>query len=164
MKITELTLNAWVVFDDYTPDGKCETIKAQVIEIGPDKIVKCKRGDEIYIRSCDIVFPIVVTDDDLIRNGFKYTAVTPQLSDFSLASRRRLEDGEAEMVSNVSVRILDGNTESYDICIDQHLEWCSQRQNTMMFERWGLLFIHKLQNYLREVGFDELADNFKMDE
>ena len=63
MKITELTQNAWVVFDDYTPEGKAERIKAQVIQIGENKIVKCQRGDEIYTRSCDILFPIVVMDD-----------------------------------------------------------------------------------------------------
>ena len=165
MKITELQTNDLVVFDINGENG----VHGRVVEIMIEQnLVGCavnENGTEVvYHKDAGEVYPIIVQDDDLIRNGFKFTAVTQRLSDFSLASRRKLEDGEAEMVSNVSVRILDGNTESYDICIDQHLEWFNQRQNTMMFERWGLLFVHKLQNYLREVGFDEVADNFKMDE
>lgn len=165
MNISELTQNAWVVFDDYTPDGKAETIKAKVIQIGENNTVKCQRGDEIYNRSCSILFPIVVTDDDLISNGFKFRQVTPQLKDFSLEKRTKIEDCEAEEVATVSIRIHDNDTEAYDICIEKHLEWQpGQRKNILHFERWGLLWTHKLQSYLCEAGFCELAENYKLED
>lgn len=165
MKITELTQNAWVVFDDYTPDGKAETIKAKVIQIGKNNTVKCQRGDEIYIRYCDILFPIVVTDEDLVNNGFKFQQITPQLKDFSLEKRTKIEDCEAEEVAMVSIRIHENDTEAYDICIEKHLEWQpGQRKNIMHFERWGLLWTHKLQSYLCEAGFCELAENYKLED
>lgn len=165
MKITELTQKSWVVFDDFTPDGKCETIKAQVIQTGENNTVKCQRGDEIYIRSCDILFPIVVTDDDLINNGFRFRQVTPQLKDFSIEKRTKIEDCEAEEVAVVSIRIREDDTEAYDVCVEKHLEWQpAQRKNILQFERWGLLSTHELQRYLREAGFCELADNYKLED
>lgn len=165
MKITELTQNAWVVFDDYTPDGKAETIKAQVIQIGENNTVKCQRGDEIYIRSCDILFPIVVTDDELVNNGFKFQQITPQLKDFIVEKRTKIVDCEAEEVATVSIRIHDNDTEAYDICIEKHLEWQpGQGKNILHFERWGLLWTHKLQSYLCEAGFCELAENYKLED
>ena len=162
MKQTQLTVFDWVVFDGFTTDGVGEPIQAQIKELG--EIISCQRGDEVFLRKIDDLFPIVVIDDDLIRNGFKFRQVTNLLKDFSLEKRTKTE-GEAEEVTTVSIRMQDDDTTSYDICIEKHLEWePGQRKNILHFERWGLLYVNELQHYLREAGFEELANNFKMED
>ena len=159
MKNTELTLKNWVVFEyDYN------TIHAQVAEIG--ETLLCVIGDMQYRLQAEDVFAITVTDDDLILNGFKFTQVTQSLMDFSLTVRNKVNDGEAEEVTTISVRVKEDDTESFNICIDKRLEWgesIAQRKNILHFERWGVLLVHELQNYLHMAGLHDLANNFKMD-
>ncbi len=159
MKSTELQLKDWVVFEyDYN------TIYAQVAELG--ETLLCVVGDMQYRLQAEDVFAITVTDDDLILNGFKLTQVTQSLMDFGLTVRNKVEDGEGEVVTTISNRVKENDTEAFNICIDKRLEWgesIAQRKNILHFERWGLLYVHELQNYLRMAGLDDLADNFKMD-
>ena len=162
MKITHIKKFGWFVTDT-SIDGANQSVQVQVKSI--DDVVSCTHGEDVIFCNPDNLFPIVVMEVDLLRNGFEFRQVTSQLKDFSLSDRRKVEGGEADIVTNISIRILDSNSESYDICIDQHLEWGNgQRKNIMLSERWGLLYVHHLQDYLREVGFEELADNFKMED
>lgn len=166
MKETKLSKFDWVEFE-YPIDGAVVTVQAQIIEIGENKIVKCQRGDEIYTVNSDDLFPIVVLDDNLIGNGFKHRQVTNELRDFFIEKRTKVVDGEAESeeVAIVSIRMRGYDTEPFDITVEKHLEWHpSQRKKILYFERWGMLFVNELQHYLREVGLDDLADNFKMED
>lgn len=164
MKATKLTKNDWVEFE-YPIDGAVVVVQAQVKELG--EVVVCQKGDEIYTVNPNDLFPIVVVDDDMIRNGFKHRQVTNELRDFFVEKRTKVEEGEAESeeVATISIRMRGFDTEPFDITIEKHLEWyLNQRKKMMYFERWGTLYVNELQHYLREVGLDDLADNFKMED
>ena len=160
MKNTELQLKDYVIFE-----YDCNTIRAQVAELG--ETLLCVVGDMQYRLRIEDLIAITVTNDDLILNGFKFTQVTQSLMDFSLTVRNKVEDGDAEEVTTVSIRVKEDDTESFNICIDKRLEWgesIAQRKNILHFERWGLLYVHELQNYLRMAGLNDLADKFQIED